>query len=127
MYPSVFIKYGAPPVPPGTRNKWVRELKEKADMAKNIVEVETLAPGPMKLQGEMGSTLELMMWKNEPCVLVDGRYIISHTTLSQSLVRAGYQEEEEVSEEDKAACKEVAAAISRGELTVGLPEGIGNE
>lgn len=48
-------------------------------------QTELVAVSQGKLDDGKGGTLELVMWKGEPAVIVDGKHILKRTTLIEHL------------------------------------------
>ena len=47
--------------------------------------VERLVPSKVLMVSTSGKSLELIMWRGEPAVIVDGKFVLRHTTLLQHL------------------------------------------
>jgi hypothetical protein len=60
------------------------------------VVVEKLVPVSQKLVNAKGQSLELLMWRGEISILVDGKTIVRYTTLAQQLSRATVHQVNEV-------------------------------
>ena len=51
-------------------------------------EVKLQEVGLKRVIDARGNSLEVMEWKNEPAVLVDGHYILRHSFLTRQIQRA---------------------------------------
>lgn len=63
------------------------EETTKRKRTRKSKEIKLVPVGVMLLANDKGGTLELLTWRGEPTVLIDGQYLVRRTTLIQSLTK----------------------------------------